>query len=250
MIATVLRAERGTRRGGGCAVAGGPRRPRPSRRWPRTGRSGGNPTCTPRRCGWSAAGSPTPARPCGSRRRSPAGRSPGSHSVPIGMDTEITATRPTELTRVDGESVYRVAKAQLYTSPAVLAAEARIVTAAGRTDGRRVRAADVELAELEWSANTRWAGAEHRAGRDGPGHRHQRPPGAAGVGAGRDREDHRDGGPRRRVAQRRRHRRRVGAAGQRRAGTGRGDPRGAGGHPGQTGARPHHPHPRTGGSRG
>ena len=78
----------------------------------------------------------------------------GEHSTPIGMDTEITATRPTELSRVDGESVYRVAKAQLYTSPAVLAAEARIVTAAGRTDGRRVRAADVELAELEWSANT------------------------------------------------------------------------------------------------
>ena len=57
----------------------------------------------------------------------------GEHSTPIGMDTEITATRPTELSRTDGESVYRVAKAQLYTSPAVLAAEARIVTAAGRT---------------------------------------------------------------------------------------------------------------------
>ncbi|HEY5148879.1 MAG TPA: MobF family relaxase, partial [Mycobacterium sp.] len=78
----------------------------------------------------------------------------GEYSTPIGMDTEITATRPTELSRTDGESVYRVAKAQLYTSPAVLAAEARIVTAAGRVDGRRVRAADVELAELEWSANS------------------------------------------------------------------------------------------------
>src|SRR6478672_4985943 len=78
----------------------------------------------------------------------------GDHSVPIGMDTEITATRPTELSRADRESVYRVAKAQLYTSPAVLAAEARIVNAAGKLDGRRVRAADVELAELEWSANS------------------------------------------------------------------------------------------------
>ncbi len=78
----------------------------------------------------------------------------GDYSVPIGMDTEIPGDRPAELTRVDGESVYRVAKAQLYSSPSVLDAEARIVAAAGRVDGRRVSAADVALAELEWSANT------------------------------------------------------------------------------------------------
>ena len=168
----------------------------------------------------------------------------GEYSTPIGMDTEITAQRPTELSRSDGQSVYRVAKAQLYTSPAVLAAEARIVTAAGthRRPPGPGRGCGVGGAGMV--RQHRRAGVEHRAGRDGPGDRHQRPPGAAGVGAGRNREDHRDGCPRRRLAQRRRHRRRVGAAGQRRAGTRRRHPRRPGGHPGQTGPRPHHPHPR------
>ena len=78
MIANVLCRRVGTGCGGGCFVAGGPHHPDRARRWRRIGRSGGNPTCTPRRCGWSAAGSPTPVRRCGSRRRSPAAQSPGS----------------------------------------------------------------------------------------------------------------------------------------------------------------------------
>ena len=144
------------------------------------------------------------------------------------MDTEIAADRPAELTRVDGESVYRVAKAQLYTSPAVLDAEARIVTAAGRTDGRRVRAADVALAELEWSANS--GGRVLNTGqavmvRDiaTSGRRVQLALAPAGTGKttvmGVLAAAWRNGGG---------SDRRVGAAGQRRAGTGRGDPRGPG----------------------
>ena len=162
------------------------------------------------------------------------------------MDTEITARRArTELLRrADGESVYRVAKAQLYTSPAVLAAEARIVTAAGRTDGRRVRAADVELAELEWSANS--GGRVLNTGQAAmvreiatSGRRVQLALAPAGTGKttvmGVLAAAWRNGGGTV-----------VGLAPQASAaaGTRRRDPRGAGGHPGQTGPRPHHPHPR------
>ncbi|WP_188944347.1 hypothetical protein [Nakamurella endophytica] len=56
---------------------------------------------------------------------------------------------PTALRRSDGTSVYRVAKGQRYTSPAVLDAERRLVQASGRTDGRRITAADVQVAMLE-----------------------------------------------------------------------------------------------------
>jgi len=75
------------------------------------------------------------------------------HSVRIGMDTEVAAAVPIELTRGDGQSIFRMAKGQLYTSPAILAAEARVVAAAGRLGGRVIDAGDVRIAQLEWSAN-------------------------------------------------------------------------------------------------
>ncbi|MGY1683150.1 MobF family relaxase [Geodermatophilus sp. SYSU D01176] len=72
-------------------------------------------------------------------------------SVPLGAPDPVV--EPPELRRSDGASVYTVAGAQLYTSQAVLGAEALLITAAGRTDGRRADAAVVELALLEATAN-------------------------------------------------------------------------------------------------
>ncbi len=76
------------------------------------------------------------------------------HSVPIGMDTEITAAAtPQGLRRLDGTSQFRVAKAQLYTCAQVLDAETRIVTAAARGGARTLTATELEIGLLEWSAN-------------------------------------------------------------------------------------------------
>jgi len=75
------------------------------------------------------------------------------HSIPIGMDTELATPVPEPLTRTDGQSIFRIAKGQLYTSPAILSAEARVVAAAGRLGGRVIDSGDVQIAELEWSAN-------------------------------------------------------------------------------------------------
>lgn len=80
------------------------------------------------------------------------------HSVPIGVDPEVAAPLPAELTRSDGTSIFRMAKGQLYTSEAILNAETRVVAAAGRHGGRTITAGDVQIAQLEWSANN--AGAQ------------------------------------------------------------------------------------------
>ena len=57
------------------------------------------------------------------------------------------------LRRADGSSVYTVAGSELFTSARILAAEQRLVAAAGRTDGRVLDAGTVELALLESAAN-------------------------------------------------------------------------------------------------
>ena len=62
---------------------------------------------------------------------------------------------PKPLRRSDGASVYTVAGAQLFTSPTVLNAEARLLAAAGRSDGRKAPATAVDLALLEAEANGR-----------------------------------------------------------------------------------------------
>jgi conjugative relaxase-like TrwC/TraI family protein len=62
-------------------------------------------------------------------------------------------TEPAALRRSDGSSVYTVAGSDLFTSARVLAAEQRLVTHAGHTDGRTVDGAIVELALLEQAAN-------------------------------------------------------------------------------------------------
>jgi hypothetical protein len=60
---------------------------------------------------------------------------------------------PAALRRSDGSSVYTVAGSDLFTSARILAAERRLVEHAGRTDGRKIDGAIVELALLEQAAN-------------------------------------------------------------------------------------------------
>lgn len=83
----------------------------------------------------------------------------GEHSLPLAVPTD-GITEPAALQRVDGQSVYTVAGAELFTSPRILAAEHRLVEAAGRSDGRMVDPATVDLALLETAAN----GVELNAG--------------------------------------------------------------------------------------
>lgn len=67
---------------------------------------------------------------------------------------------PAVLTRKDGQSVYTVAHTQLFTTQETLAAEAAIVEAARRRNGRKLTDLDVEIALLESAAN----GVELNAG--------------------------------------------------------------------------------------
>jgi len=62
-------------------------------------------------------------------------------------------SEPAVLRRADGSSVYTVAGSDLFTSARILAAEQRLVAAAGRTDGRVLDPATVELALLDSAAN-------------------------------------------------------------------------------------------------
>ena len=67
------------------------------------------------------------------------------------LDDNIS--EPALLRRIDGSSVYTVAGSELFTSARILAAEQRLVAAAGRTGGRFLDAGTVELALLESAAN-------------------------------------------------------------------------------------------------
>ena len=62
-------------------------------------------------------------------------------------------TEPARLRRLDGSSVYVVGGVHLFTSATVLAAEQRLVAAAGLRDGGAVPESCVELALLESAAN-------------------------------------------------------------------------------------------------
>ena len=61
---------------------------------------------------------------------------------------------PGVLRRVDGSSVYTIAGADLYTSQAILDAEQRLLTAAGRHGGAAVEQTAVDLALIEMAANS------------------------------------------------------------------------------------------------
>jgi conjugative relaxase-like TrwC/TraI family protein len=75
-----------------------------------------------------------------------------TRSVPL-TRSEDGISEPAALRRADGSSVYTVAGSALFTSARILAAEQRLVAAAGRSDGRVVEAATVDLALLESAAN-------------------------------------------------------------------------------------------------
>lgn len=74
------------------------------------------------------------------------------HSVSMARPWD-SISEPVQLRRADGSSVYTQAGAGLFTSSKVLAAEQRLVDAAGRHDGYAVEAASVDLALLESTAN-------------------------------------------------------------------------------------------------
>jgi ATP-dependent exoDNAse (exonuclease V) alpha subunit len=76
----------------------------------------------------------------------------GTRSIPL-TRTGDTIAEPVPLRRVDGSSVYTVAGADLFTSARILDAERRLITTAGRTDGRTIEAVAVDLALLEAAAN-------------------------------------------------------------------------------------------------
>jgi hypothetical protein len=61
-------------------------------------------------------------------------------------------SEPAVLCRADGSSVYTIAGSEWFTSARILAAEQRLVAAAGRTDGRVLDGDTVELALLESAA--------------------------------------------------------------------------------------------------
>jgi DNA primase catalytic core len=75
-----------------------------------------------------------------------------THSVALGRPQD-GVREPHVLRRSDGASVYDVAGSQLFTSSAILAAEQRLVAAAGLTNGMVVPATAVDLALLESEAN-------------------------------------------------------------------------------------------------
>jgi len=74
-------------------------------------------------------------------------------SVRLSAPGVVTATEPSVLRRADGASVYTTARTQLYTSRAVMDAEARLLAAAGRTDGKVTTNRAVDMALLETAAN-------------------------------------------------------------------------------------------------
>ncbi|RYV50987.1 MobF family relaxase [Pengzhenrongella frigida] len=73
-------------------------------------------------------------------------------SVPL-TRSERDIETPTELRRSDGSSVYTIAGSTLFTSPDLLAAEARIVAHAGQHDGTRATAAAVGQALTQSAAD-------------------------------------------------------------------------------------------------
>ena len=71
-------------------------------------------------------------------------------SLPLGVAEPVS--EPAALRRTDGSSMYASAGMQLYTSPAVVAAERALIGTAKRTDGRTPSTGAVELAIAESAA--------------------------------------------------------------------------------------------------
>jgi len=73
------------------------------------------------------------------------------HSIALAKPDPISDPEP--LRRADGASVYQIAGAQQYTSRRILDAEQRLITSAGRRDGRRIPGPAVDLAILQSEAD-------------------------------------------------------------------------------------------------
>ena len=72
------------------------------------------------------------------------------YSIPLSPASD-GVDEPEPLRRLDGTSVYTVAGNRLYTSTRILAAEQRILTNAGRHDGRTVPDTTVDLAPVSYT---------------------------------------------------------------------------------------------------
>jgi DNA primase catalytic core len=75
------------------------------------------------------------------------------YSVALQAAQEAGISEPAGLRRIDGDSVYTVAGATWHTSRRILAAEHRLLEAAGRLDGHRAPSPAVDVALLEAAAN-------------------------------------------------------------------------------------------------
>jgi DNA primase catalytic core len=75
------------------------------------------------------------------------------YSMALEAPAEPGINEPASLRRTDGDSVYTVAGATWHTSKRILAAEHRLVEAAGRLDGHRAPSPAVDVALLEAAAN-------------------------------------------------------------------------------------------------
>ncbi len=75
------------------------------------------------------------------------------NSVALQAPLEPGISEPAGLRRIDGDSVYSVARATWHTSRRILAAEHRLVETAGRLDGHKVPPPAVDVALLEAAAN-------------------------------------------------------------------------------------------------
>ena len=82
-------------------------------------------------------------------------------SVPLTARPQLD--EPAILRRSDGTSVYEIAGAARYSSPAILDAERTVLTLAGRHDGRRIDTSVVSLALLESAANGLTLGEDQAA---------------------------------------------------------------------------------------
>jgi DNA primase catalytic core len=74
-----------------------------------------------------------------------------ANSIPLGAPDPVS--EPAELRRSDGSSVYAAVGTQLFTSSAVVAAEAQLLATAGRYGARVIADAAIDIALLESTAN-------------------------------------------------------------------------------------------------
>ena len=75
------------------------------------------------------------------------------HSIALTTHADTEMNEPAALRRSDGSSVYTRHDSTVYTSAEILAAERRILAAAGLRDGRTVDDTSIGLALLEYQAN-------------------------------------------------------------------------------------------------